>query len=76
MSNVILKDIELSERAVFIDYTIVFGTSSAEQFLKSLERVFAAMVTFNVRLKPSKCEFGFSTVTFLGHVFFRRWISS
>ena len=46
----------------------MFG-KSANEFLPSLECVFAAIVLFNVRLKPSKCEFGYDEVTFLGHVF-------
>ena len=34
-----------------------------------LDLVLDRMAKFNVRLKPSKCSFGMTSVEFLGHIF-------
>jgi hypothetical protein len=66
MQDVVLKDHYLKRCVVYIDDTIVYG-DTAEEFLENLEMVLKTMAEFNVRLKPSKCSFGFSEVVFLGH---------
>ena len=37
--------------------------------LEMLDMVLGRMAHFNVRLKPSKCSFGMTSVEFLGHIF-------
>ena len=47
---------------------MVYG-KDALSFLKMLDLVLDRMPKFNVRLKPSKCSFGMTSVEFLGHIF-------
>lgn len=68
MAHVILKDVLYKMCVVFIDDTIVFG-STMDEFLHNLDAVLALMARFNVRLKPSKCFFGYPSVLFLGMLF-------
>ena len=49
---------------MYIDDTVVYG-KDATSFLKMLDLV---LDKFNVRLKPSKCSFGMTSVEFLGHI--------
>ena len=37
--------------------------------MRNLNAVLARLSQFNVKLKPSKCSFGYSSVTFCGYVF-------
>ena len=53
---------------VYIDDTVVYG-KDASSFLKMLDLALDRMAKFNVRLKPSKCSFGMTSVEFLGHIF-------
>jgi hypothetical protein len=64
----ILGDMFMNGCLVYIDDIIVYGRS-IEEFLDRLEKVMALLEKFNVRLKPSKCYFGYPEITFLGHVF-------
>ena len=47
---------------------MVYGKDTLS-FLKMLDLVLDRMAKFNVRLKPSKCSFGMTSVEFLGHIF-------
>jgi RNase H-like domain found in reverse transcriptase/Reverse transcriptase (RNA-dependent DNA polymerase)/Integrase zinc binding domain len=68
MQNIVLKDLFMKTAVVFIDDTTTFGDAPSD-FLKNLEAVFKRFDYYNVKLKPSKCKFGFSEVEFLGHIF-------
>jgi hypothetical protein len=68
MAHIILKDVLYKKCVVFIDDTIVYG-STEEEFLSNLDDVLGLMVRFNVRLKPQKCSFGFPSTMFLGILF-------
>ena len=50
------------------DDTVVYG-KDATSFLQMLDLVLDRMAKFNVRLKPSKCSFGMTSVEFLVHIF-------
>jgi hypothetical protein len=68
MANVILKDLFMEKCVVFIDDTISFG-DTADDMLSNLDMLLQRMEDYNVRLKPSKCQFGFEEVEFVGHIF-------
>jgi hypothetical protein len=53
---------------VYIDDLLIYG-KTIEEFLDRLQSVMKVLAEHNVRLKPSKCYFGFKEITFLGHVF-------
>ena len=53
---------------VYIDDLIIYG-KTIDEFLDRLERVLTVLAQHNVRLKPSKCFFGFTEILFLGHIF-------
>jgi hypothetical protein len=68
MAHIILQEFYLNGAIVYIDDTVIYG-SCVESFLTVLNQVLERMVKFNVRLKPSKCYFGYEEIEFLGHVF-------
>jgi hypothetical protein len=63
----ILSPLYLKGVVVYIDDTVVYG-KTAEEFLDRLEQTFQLMAQGNVRLKATKCSFGFESIEFLGHV--------
>jgi hypothetical protein len=68
MAGPILGDYFLISVVVYIDDTIIFAETLSE-FLSRLDEVLGRMAEKNVRLKPSKCYFGFKEIQFLGHLF-------
>ena len=68
MENKILHGIANVTAVVFIDDTVVFAKES-ELFLSNLRVMFERLRYHNVKLKPSKCHFGYSSVEFVGHIF-------
>ena len=68
MAHEILKDFYLNGAIVYIDDTVIYGRN-VEEFLSILDRILSQMAAFNVRLKPSKCFFGMTSIEFLGHIF-------
>ena len=68
MAHKVLEGYYLNGAVVYIDDTVVYG-KDASSFLKMLYMVLTRMANFNVRLKPSKCSFGMTSVEFLGHIF-------
>jgi hypothetical protein len=68
MQNVVLGGLIPDSGVVYIDDTVSYG-KSVEEFLENLRKVLGRMKEFGVRLKPSKCAFGYSEVQFVGHVF-------
>lgn len=59
-----LKGMQLQ---TFID-DICIATRTWPEHVKMLEQVFSLLIKSNLKLKPSKCVFGTSQVTFLGHL--------
>ena len=64
----ILGDLYLEGVVVYIDDTLIYGTT-VDEFLDRLDKALSRMANANVRLKPSKCSFGVTEVLFLGHEF-------
>jgi len=64
----LLGDLFLCGCVVYIDDIIIYART-IEEFLFRVEQVLSRLAQFNVRLKPSKCFFGYTKVVFLGHVF-------
>ncbi|NJO65355.1 MAG: hypothetical protein HC836_46865 [Richelia sp. RM2_1_2] len=68
MAGPILGQFYLNGAVVYIDDTIIYGSTMSE-FLERLDMVLGRLAEMNVRLKPSKCYFGYPEVVFLGHTF-------
>jgi hypothetical protein len=70
MANEILKDVYLKGELVYIDDTVVYAKDDLpHDFLAMLDRTLGLMAAANVRLKPSKCFFGFPEIEFLRTLF-------
>jgi hypothetical protein len=67
MANEILRDVYLKGAVVYIDDTMVYS-KDPNQFLQILDQTLGLMAEANVRLKPSKCFFGFPEIEFLGQL--------
>ena len=68
MAHEILQDYYLNGAIVYIDDTMIYG-STVEGFLTILDQMLSRMTAFNVRLKPSKWCFGMQSIEFVGHIF-------
>ena len=62
-----LGDLQPEECLVYLDDIIIFS-ATIEDHMERLEKVFAKLKEFGLKLKPSKCHFLKSQVTYLGHV--------
>ena len=63
--NTIMADLEYKIVISYVDDCIVFA-KTFEEFLRRLKIVLERLKKYNLKLKPSKCEFGMSEITFLG----------
>ena len=68
MAHKVLKGFYLKRALVYVDDTVVYGKDE-QNFLQMLDMVLDRMTKFNVRLKPSKCLFGMTSIEFLGRIF-------
>ena len=62
-----LGDLNLNWCIVYLDDVIVFS-STLEEHLETLEAVFKKLSDAGLKLKPSKCKFFQSSLTYLGHL--------
>ena len=62
-----MGELHLRECLIFIDDILIFS-KTFEEHVKRLEAVFRRLEQHNLKLKPSKCEFFKTSVTYLGHV--------
>ena len=62
-----LGELHLNWCIIYLDYIIVFS-KTPEEHLKQLQRVFDKLAKAGLKLKPSKCEFFKSKITYLGHI--------
>ena len=60
-------ELNLIDCLIYLDDMIIFS-STFEEHLERLDAVFSRLKQHNLKLKPSKCEFLRSEVTYLGHV--------
>ncbi len=58
---------------IYVDDLLVFG-KTFEDHLVSLKEVFTKLLANNLKLKPSKCSFGYTEVKLLGHIVGRNGI--
>jgi len=61
----ILKGMDMKTCVVFIDDIIIFARTAMD-FLTNLEAVMTRLEEYNVRLRLSKCKFGYAEVDYLG----------
>jgi len=66
LMNQVLTGLNGINAFVYLDDVIVIGTS-LEDHLKQLKKVFYRFQKYNLKLKPSKCEFLRKEVCYLGH---------
>ena len=62
-----LGDLHLNWCIIYLDDIIVYSKTS-EEHLERLEAVFQKIGKAGLKLKPSKCEFFKSRITYLGHI--------
>ena len=62
-----LAEIHLKWCVIYLDDIIVFS-KTPEECIERLRGVFEKLSAAGLRLKPSKCEFFKSGVTYLGHI--------
>ena len=62
-----MGELNLRDCLIYLDDVIIFS-STFEEHIERLEAVFSRLKQHNLKLKPSKCEFLRSEVTYLGHV--------
>lgn len=65
LMNTVLEDMNLSEVLVYLDDIIVFS-STIDEHLTRLERVFTRLRQHGLKLKPSKCHLLQQQVQYLG----------
>ena len=62
-----LGDLHLNWCIIYLDDIIIYSKTS-EEHVKRLEAVFKKLSNAGLKLKPSKCEFFKSEITYLGHI--------
>ena len=62
-----MGELNLKECLIFLDDILIFS-DTFEEHIKRLNAVFSRLHEHGLKLKPSKCEFFKSRVTYLGHV--------
>ena len=62
-----MGELNLRECLIFLDDILIFS-DTFEEHIKRIEAVFSRLHEHGLKLKPSKCEFFKSTVSYLGHV--------
>ena len=62
-----LGDLHLNWCIIYLDDIIIYS-KTPEEHVKRLEAVFKKLSKADLKLKPSKCEFFKSEITYLGHV--------
>ena len=62
-----LGELHLSWCIIYLDDIIVFSDSPSER-LRRLRGVFAKLDKVGLKLKPNKCEFFKTKITYLGHI--------
>ena len=62
----VLEDIGWKIGRYYID-DLIIGSTSFEEHLKDLDRMFTSLQNAKLQIKLSKCKFGRTKVVFLGH---------
>ena len=67
MMDRILGQLKWTTALVYIDDVLVYG-SDFDEVLERLDLVLTASEKYGLTYKPSKCQFGFTELKFLGHI--------
>jgi hypothetical protein len=67
LMEICMGDLNLRDCLIYLDDIIIFSTIFKEH-IERLETVFSRLAEHNLKLKPSKCEFFKTSVTYLRHV--------
>ena len=70
-----LGDLNLSWSVVYLNDIIVFG-KTPEEHLQRLAAVFVKLGKAKLKLKPSKCNFFWTQISYLGHIVSKEGIST
>ncbi len=62
-----MGEMHLRECLIFLDDILIFS-KTFEEHIQRLESVFSRLAEHNLKLKPSKCEFFKTSVSYLGHI--------
>ena len=62
-----MGDMNLRDCLIYLDDVVIFS-ATFEEHLERLQAVFSRLQEHNLKLKPSKCEFLKSEITYLGHI--------
>ena len=62
-----MGEMHLRECLIFLDDILIFS-KTFEEHVQRLESVFSRLAEHNLKLKPSKCEFFKTSVSYLGHI--------
>ena len=62
-----MGDMNLIDCLIYLDDVVIFS-ATFEEHLERLQAVFSRLQEHNLKLKPSKCEFLKSEITYLGHI--------
>ena len=63
-----LGEMDLKWCIIYLDDIIVFFSKTPEEHIERLRGVFEKLSAAGLRLKPSKCEFFKSRITYVGHI--------
>lgn len=69
----IFGDILYSQCFLYVDDLLAYG-KTFDDHLNSLENIFRKLLANNLKLKASKCSFGFTEVKLLGHIVSKKGI--
>ena len=75
LMDLVLVGLQLTDCLVYIDDIIVMGKSFGEH-LRNLKKVFKRLRDAGLTLKPSKCVFFQTKVSYLGHIISRDGVST
>ena len=67
-----LGDLHLNWCIIYLDDIIIYS-KTPEEHVERLEAVFKKLSAAGLKLKPSKCKFFKSEITYLGHIVSERW---
>ena len=70
-----LRDLHLNWYIIYLDDIIVYS-KTPEEHLERLEAVFNKISKARLKLKPNKCEFFKSEITYLGHIVSNKGIAT
>lgn len=62
-----MGDLNLRDCLIYLDDIIIFS-DDIDSHLDRLDKVFSRLSSFNLKIKPAKCEFFKTKTTYLGHV--------